>query len=226
MVKKITAIVVVAITMIACNSQLGKSKMSEKDITIINAINGKVEELKEEGALIDYLLDNSYLSENVLEYLIASNRSDSFVELICIVNSPISEKTLDLIRERRRKINIDNMRAAQKITKGLSFTITKEKVIFSNEITLKSDNENCKGSCSSFIIYNKDKGYMIPWGNGSTESFFLFGCNPKKWICGTPKIEELLGSTGNTVTIKVTCENSESKCIRRVSKALPNSIVN
>jgi len=173
---------------------------------------------------IDLLLSNGVLSDFVLSKLIENDLvSNNDLELILIVNSPLSDLLMNKLRFYRNDFVEENLLLAQtKAANDVSFIITgpltNPKVIFSEALS-REETEACISECNSTITAGED--YMIiPWGNqpGETPNFLAkkpCGDGNKRWWCGTLQDQEVDPIGGGVVIISSLCTNSEEYCQRR-----------
>ncbi len=149
---------------------------------------------------IDLLLSNGILSDFILSKLIENDQiSNNDLELILIVNAPISDLLLNKLRFYREGFKEENLLLAQaKPARDISFIITgpviNPKVIFSEALS-RNETDACTSECSSTITAGEDYR-IIPWGNqpGETPNFLAkkpCGDGHKRWWCGTLQDQEV-----------------------------------
>lgn len=173
---------------------------------------------------IDLMLSNGLLSDFVLSKLIEDELiSSSDLELLLIVNSPLSAELLDKLRFYRSDFAEENLILAQsKSTRNMSFIVSgpeeNPKVIFAEEVSQESA-DPCELSCSSTITVSGDY-LIIPWGGqvGETPNFLAkkpCGDGNKRWWCGTLQDQTVDPIGGSGAIISSLCTNSEEYCQRR-----------
>lgn len=196
--------------------------LSDADlIKIIKGQNSNYPTLEDiEGAL----LDNCKLSSSVIRAMIDESRIPNYmVETVMVLSAPISSGDLAYLHTGRPTLSTTAIVAAASIDlTNVNFAIVNtspRQILFAKNMVKRSTCTNGCGesevSGTNFVVLDLtstttplDPAEMKPCESGG------------KWICGTAKKVQIVGTDGTTATYKVTCTQSTEKCFRDVADAV------
>lgn len=180
------------------------------DAFLISAINGHKNEFSDEFELFDLLIDHVALSDQVLMNVINSKRfSNSDVELLMVLSSPINENVIKYAGIRRSSMPLDKVSQAQYIINRNQYAISGNApyTVFFGDNLIYNGGE-LHGNQVSELKLNMypDNDIIIRRRPCNDDN--------KKWMCGTSSKVELISSDGSTGHYTIDCTQSHDYCFK------------